>query len=155
MGRRSCSQGLTTSAGIEINGTEIFPSASTFKVAVLYELFRQVDKGRINLKHRIEIEEEHLAPGAGIINFFDAGLQLSIKDLATLMIILSDNTATDIVMDVVGKNVNRLLRDLRLIKTSFPKNTKELLADASDIDLTKVKGKAILELFREKLKKGK
>jgi len=80
---------------------------------------------------------------------------LSIKDLATLMITLSDNTATDIVMDVVGKNVNRLLRDLRLIKTSFPKNTKELLADASDIDLTKVKGKALLELFREKLKKGK
>ncbi len=80
---------------------------------------------------------------------------MSIKDLATLMIILSDNTATDIVMDIVGKeNVNCLLRDLGLIKTSFPKNTKELLADAFGIDLTKVKGKAFLELFREKAEKG-
>lgn len=146
---------LETNSGIEIKGDEVFPSASTFKVAVLYELFREADEKKVNLRRRIAIKEKYLSPGSGIINFLDSGLKLSLRDLAVFMIVLSDNTATDIVMDTVGKeNVDRLLRNLGLVKTSFPKNTKELLGDAFGIDVMAVQGRKLLELCRKKGERG-
>jgi beta-lactamase class A len=75
---------------IMLNPDTIFPTASTFKTVLLYELYRQVDQGKINPSERILIEDRHRVPGSGVIQDFEAGASLTIRDVATLMILISD-----------------------------------------------------------------
>jgi beta-lactamase class A len=84
------------------NAEEVFPIASTIKVAVLVELLDQADKGLVRLHDAIRLTEEDKVPGTGILKELHAGLELSVLDAAALMIVLSDNTATNMVIDQLG-----------------------------------------------------
>jgi beta-lactamase class A len=73
---------------ILINATDIYPTASTMKVPVLYELYRQVDEGKIDLNQRVEYNDTHPVCGSGILQDLGFGLSVTVRDLAVLMTVL-------------------------------------------------------------------
>jgi beta-lactamase class A len=93
---------LTTGEEVLLNADEIFPTASVIKLPVLVELMRQAVDGRLSLDERVELREDDKRGGSGILKVFDAGLRPTLRDAATLMIVLSDNTATNVAIDAVG-----------------------------------------------------
>lgn len=85
-----------------INGKEVFPTASVSKIYTLGELMRQVDAGILSLDTRYALEEKYQCYGSGILNSLRPGMELTLYDYAVLMMSLSDNTATDFIMSLVG-----------------------------------------------------
>jgi beta-lactamase class A len=113
---------------ITVNAGVLYPTASTFKIPILYSLYRMVDRGEIDLDRRIEICDSHRVPGSGVLQHLRTGLQPTIYDLAMLMTIISDNQATDILHQTVG--VERLhadLDELGLSRIRVPLTCRELL----------------------------
>lgn len=91
-----------------------FPTASTIKLSVLYELLKQADEGRIDLKAARELTAGQVVGGSGVVQHLDAP-RLSLRDHAALMIILSDNTSTNLVIDAVDPaKVNARMSSLGL-----------------------------------------
>ncbi len=106
---------------IGLNADALFPTASTFKVPVMVEVYAQARAGRFAITDRITFEERHRTIGSGVIQTLAAGLNPTIRDLAMLMIIISDNTATDILVDLVGaENVTARMRKLGLAGIHVP-----------------------------------
>lgn len=104
-----------------------FP-ASTFKIPILAELYRQVDEGIVDPQQRLELTGELRAPGSGVLKEMGNGLRPTVHNLAMLMIIISDNTATDNLYHLVGRErLNETMRDLGLTKTRLPMSCRELL----------------------------
>jgi beta-lactamase class A len=88
-------------------------AASTIKIAILIALFRAIDAGAVELGTRRELRATDKVPGSGVLRALDEGLALTVHDLAHLMIAISDNTASNMLIDVVGlPAVNAALRDL-------------------------------------------
>ena len=86
---------------------ETFPLASTIKLAILYELFKQADERRVNLDEVRPVDRRHVVGGSGVLIQLSAPA-MPLRDYATLMVVLSDNTATNLLMDAVGmENVTR------------------------------------------------
>jgi beta-lactamase class A len=81
---------------------ERFPLASVFKLGVLIALLDRVAEGREDLGARVTVTEADWAPGSGILRELTPGLSVTVRDLATLMIIVSDNTATDMLCARLG-----------------------------------------------------
>lgn len=121
---------LATGASCTHNPDEIFPTASTFKVFLLAELFRQAKEGRFALTDRHTLTAEDKSYGSGMLRLFDDGASLTLRDLAMLMMKISDNTATDILFRLVGKdNLKRNVIDaLALTKTKCDLDCAHLLA---------------------------
>ena len=93
---------LDLTSGEEIGRLERreFPTASTIKLAVLYELFRQADEGRVTLDAATPLDRTHVVGGSGILRAMGTPA-LSLRDHAVLMMSLSDNTATNVLIDRV------------------------------------------------------
>ena len=109
---------LRTGEKLSIRGDQAFPSASVIKVPILVELFHQVERGPLKLSDPVVMLAADQRPGSGILQFLTAPLQLTLGDAATLMIILSDNTATNLVIDRVGITyVNARMDSLGLKQT--------------------------------------
>ena len=126
---------LETGREIQHNADDVFFTASTLKVPVLVELYRQVDRGAIDLERRVELTDDMRVPGSGILKEMEAGLNPTLHDLAMLMIIISDNTATDILYDLVGgDNLNNAMRELGLHKTRIPMTVRQLLFSVVGLD---------------------
>ena len=106
---------VETGQQVAVNGVGLFPTASTFKVPVMVEIYAQARQGRFKISDRIAFEEVHRVIGSGVIQALGVGLNPTIRDLMMLMIIVSDNTATDILCDLVGPdNVTARMRSLGL-----------------------------------------
>src|SRR2546425_787213 len=107
---------LTTGESFAVNAAMVFPQASSIKITVLMELLRQAQAGKLKLDDRVAIKQVQMVGGSGVLQFFgDASSAISLRDLAVLMIVLSDNTATNILIDQVGMaNVNDTLAHLGL-----------------------------------------
>lgn len=78
------------------------PTASAIKIVVMIEVFAQAEEGKLNLDERIEMVPSDTVLGSGVLRDLMPGLRLSIRDLVTLMVIVSDNTATNMLIDRVG-----------------------------------------------------
>ncbi len=114
----------------DVNGSMLFPTASVFKVPLLIEMYRQIDQGKIDLNEKFLLKEEHKVPGSGILKELGEGLSVSVSDLVTLMMIVSDNTATDILLEKVGKdNVNKMLAEFSFEKTRVVVDCRDILFD--------------------------
>lgn len=102
---------LTSGEEILLNENLLFPTGSSIKIPILIELYRQAAEGRYQLSDQKWIERKDKVAGSGIIQLFnDHSSQLSLADLGILMIALSDNTATNMLIDQVGMtNVNSTL----------------------------------------------
>jgi beta-lactamase class A len=88
----------------------VFPSASVIKVPILAALFEQVEIGRLDWESRIPLTAEACVEGSGVLRELQPGIALTVRDLARLMIIVSDNTASNLLIEAVGiEHVNALL----------------------------------------------
>lgn len=104
---------------IAINADEQMDTMSVIKIPLMVEAFRQIEAGKFSLTDRVTLKDADKRPGSGVIRVLDAGDSLTIKDLITLMIIVSDNAATDLVYEKVGgiEPVNQLMQSYELSKT--------------------------------------
>jgi beta-lactamase class A len=133
---------LETGEEITINGDTYFPMASVFKVPVLVEVMAQIKEGLFTLDDEISIQKTDQHLGSGYLSDLDApGIKLSIRNLINLMMMISDNSATDILLTKVGaRNVNNRLRSYGLEKITVDRTCQHLIMDAIGMDFEKHKG---------------
>ena len=93
---------LTTGENISIDGDRCVPSASTIKLLIMAELMDRVRTGSLSLDQKITITPEMKTGGDGILKELEPGHSFSLKEILTLMIIVSDNQATNILIDLLG-----------------------------------------------------
>jgi beta-lactamase class A len=93
---------LDTGATYEFGGDDRVPTASTIKIAVLIEAYARVAEGKAKWTDELVVTKEKKVGGAGILQEFSDGLRLTVRDAVTLMMVLSDNTATNLVIDVLS-----------------------------------------------------
>lgn len=119
---------LETGETAAINENRFFQAASVFKIPILTALYRDVHLGKVNLQERIRLEEADLVNGSGIFKELIPGIDVTIKNLATMMIIVSDNVGTDKILRIVGKeNVNQYMKEVGLNNTYIRFSCWELL----------------------------
>ena len=105
---------------IFIQPHEQCPAASLIKIPILLEAFRQAEKNHIDLGKKVNISEEERVGGAGVLHQLSSELNPTLRDLLALMIIVSDNTATNRVIEELGiDSVNRLCAQLGLNQTTL------------------------------------
>lgn len=106
---------LESGAEIAIDAQRVVPLCSVLKIPVLVEAFRQMEEGRFTLDDRWELTTTEKNLPSGVLVFFDDGLRPTVRDLLTLMIIISDNTATDMILHRLGEaSVSRAMHELGL-----------------------------------------
>ena len=86
----------------EIAGDHVFPAASTIKLAILVSLVREVEAGRLDLDQQFPVSQQASVGGSGVLGSLRPGLALTLADLAYLMIAISDNTASNVLLDLIG-----------------------------------------------------
>ncbi len=120
---------IESSRQVDVNGDEPFPMASTFKIPILATACRQLAAGELSLDSRLALGDEDKSLGSGILPYFESGLQPTVRDLLTLMIIISDNTATDMMVEALGGAavIEGYMREIGLSEIHFKHNCKELL----------------------------
>lgn len=147
---------LATGETIEHDAGRSMPTASVFKLPVLVEVFRQAEAGALDLDERITWRDEDVVMGSGILRDFSAGLQPTLRDLAMMMIVVSDNSATNLLLDRIGgpARVNATMRDLALPSIVIHRRivfgeitTNASLAEAAPRDLMRL----VAMLAREEL----
>ena len=87
---------------VDIKGDTPYPAASIIKIPVLISMFKSIEAGQFGITDKIPFEEPYRSPGSGSLQYKDAGINLSVDDLARLMITESDNSSTNIIMSMVG-----------------------------------------------------
>ena len=107
---------LETSEEIAINADEAMDTMSVIKLPLMVEAFRQIEAGQFALTDKYTLKAGDRRPGTGVLRSMDDGTTISIKDALTLMTIVSDNTATDIIFGRVGgpDAVNALMKSYGL-----------------------------------------
>ena len=124
---------LETGRRVSLNGSERFPMASTFKVPIAVQLLTRIDNGEVKLDQMIEIKLSDLHPGSGTLTdlFNKGGLALSVRNLMELMLLISDNSATDVMLRTAGgaEAVTARMRALGIDGISVNRSTARLIAD--------------------------
>ena len=102
---------LETGEEIAIHADDQMETMSVIKIPLLVESFRQIEAGKFSLTDRVTLTDAMKRPGTGVIRSMDAGAHLTIKDMLTMMIIVSDNTATEEMYNKAGglDPVNKLM----------------------------------------------
>lgn len=114
---------------INLNSQEIFQSASLIKVPILLSILLANQKGEFDILQQITITSENKVGGSGVLQALSNGLTLSVKDLMTLMIIVSDNTATNLLIDLLGiEAINAAFKELGLKQTRLNRKMMDLAA---------------------------
>lgn len=105
---------------ISINSQEEQNPASCIKVFILIELMKQVYFGRKNLNDKLIYTLSNQVIGSGILRLLTPGLELCVKDVATLMMVISDNVATNMMIDYLGiDNINKTIQEIGCINTKL------------------------------------
>lgn len=109
---------LDTGKDYSLRGGEQVRTASTIKLAIMAETFRQVESGKLKWTDELVLTKDNKKGGSGILFEFSDGTKIDLKTALHLMIVVSDNTATNLVLDKVGAdNVNDFLDTLSLKQT--------------------------------------
>lgn len=139
---------LETGREILINADEPFPMASVFKLPVLVELLAQVREGRLRLEDEVDLVPADLHIGSGVlVDLVAPGIRLSVRNLALLMMILSDNSAADLLLARVGaENVNNRLRALGIKDLSVSRSCQKLILDVYGLDYEAYKNRPAEEI---------
>jgi beta-lactamase class A len=121
---------LTTGQEYLLRADEVLPTASSIKIAILAELYRQAQQGKLKLSDIYTLQSSDLVRGSGITSVLTPGVtRLTLRDVAGLMISVSDNSATNVIIDRVGmENVNALLDSLGLTHTRLRRKMMDLKA---------------------------
>ena len=105
---------------IAIDSDKVFETFSVIKLAIAAELLHQIEAGKLSLSDRIPLAAADERLPSGVLFALDPGLSPTVKDLLTLMIIISDNEATDLLADKVGReNITAYMHSLGLANTAI------------------------------------
>jgi beta-lactamase class A len=142
---------LESGRGLGLNAGSSFPMASTFKLPVLVEVMAQVKEGRFSLDDELAIQKPDQHLGSGLLSSLTApGIKLTVRNLANLMMMISDNSAADILLAKVGaENVNKRLREFGIEGLSVNRSCQELIMDRMGMDYRKFKSSTLEEIEAE------
>ena len=105
---------------VEVGADEEFETASTIKVFLLAALYLQAGRGKANLDAEIPYEASQYVDGSGMLRALGVGARLKVRDTATMMIICSDNIATNMLIDYLGLDtINACIRELGFARTTL------------------------------------
>jgi beta-lactamase class A len=111
---------LKTAEELGLDPDAVFPTASVIKIFIMAALYHEVETGRVDLESKLPLRDEDKTDGTGILRDLTAGLKSSIRDLCRLMIALSDNTATRMLVDHLDKErINSIIRSWGLNATEL------------------------------------
>jgi beta-lactamase class A len=121
---------LTTGDHFFLHADEVFAQASSIKLTVLANLYLQAQQGRLKLTDLYTVQSSDLVPDSDIMNGLTPGVtRVTLRDLATMMVAVSDNSATNVLIDRVGiENVNAMLDSLGLTHTRLHRKMMDLQA---------------------------
>lgn len=142
---------------LQINGSQPIPAASTIKIPLLVAFFQDVDAGKISLNEKLTMTKEVKVGEAGTMQYQAVGTQFTALETATNMIVISDNTATNMILerlggkDVVNQRfkewglentvINNILPDLEATNITTPKDLALVLALVNDGQLVSLKNR--------------
>jgi beta-lactamase class A len=145
---------LESGQGLDFNAESSFPMASTFKLPLLVEIMAQVKEGKFSLDDEVSVQkiDQHL--GSGMLSSLMApGIKLSVRNLVNLMMMISDNSATDMLLaKVSAENVNKRLKQYGVEGISVNRSCQELIMDWMGVDYQKFKGYTLEQLEAESRK---
>lgn len=161
---------LDTGAYLDLAGTETFPAASMIKVPVLVAFLQDVDAGKIRLDEQLVMRPDLVAAGSGEMQYKPAGSKFSALETATKMIVISDNTATNLLIERLGGAtalnqrfqswgltttvIRNLLADLEGTNTTSPEDLTKLMTLVSQGDLLSLQSHdRLLEIMRQTVTK--
>lgn len=128
---------LNTGKTVGWHEHEVMPSASLIKVPILAELFRRVEEESLSLDDTVTVRLEDQVPGSGVLKDLTPNTRYALRDVATLMITVSDNTATNLLIDYLGvPAVNTLIRRLGLLHTVLERRLERLPVERSQVNRT-------------------
>jgi beta-lactamase class A len=117
---RLFAKNLDTGTTYELGADDRVPTASTIKMAIMVEAFARVAEGKAKWTDELVLTKGKKVGGSGILNEFADGLHLTFRDAVTLMMIMSDNTATNLVIDMLGADaVNARMDSLGFKETKL------------------------------------
>ena len=121
---------LTTGDHYFLHEDEVFAQASSIKITVLANLYLQAQQGKLKLTDLYTVQSSDLVPDSDIMNGLTPGVtRVTLRDLATMMVAVSDNSATNVLIDRVGmQNVNAMLDSLGLTHTRLRRKMMDLEA---------------------------
>jgi beta-lactamase class A len=151
---------LDTGAYVDINSNASFPAASTIKIPILIAFFQDVDAGKIRLDEMLTLQKEMIAEGSGSLRTQAVGSQYTALDIATKMITISDNTATNMLITRLGGQevlnerfrswglattmIRNPLPDLKGTNTTSPKELVDLIAKVNQGNLVSMRSRDLM-----------
>ncbi len=121
-----------SATSVSIRTVEVFPAASLAKLPIAVELMRRADLGQFDLRERFDVAAEPRVGGGGVLDFLDTETRLTLAELCTLMLIVSDNTASNFILDLVGMGeVNETASRIKLEHTKLARHFMDVSARAS------------------------
>lgn len=118
---------LRNNKTILYNQDRLFPSASLVKIAIMVACFQAELEGKISFNDYFRLKSKYKARGSGILRYFPSGKKVSIRELVELMITKSDNTATNILTEILGFDyLNNYFRQIGLKNTNFSRNVMDI-----------------------------
>ncbi|WP_042342055.1 serine hydrolase [Calothrix sp. PCC 7507] len=157
---------LDTGSYVDINGAASFPAASTIKIPILVAFFQDVDAGKIRLDEMLTMQQEAIAGGSGNMQFKPVGTQYTALEVATKMITISDNTATNMLISKLGgmealnqrfrswglttTAIRNQLPDLQGTNTTSPRELAQLMAIVNQGTLVNMRSRdRLLDIMRQ------
>lgn len=147
---------LKTGETASVAPDELVQTASVIKLGILLDAAEQIRAGKASLDEKLVLTKENQVPGSGVLNVFDTPLTLTLKDVLTLMVVVSDNTATNVAIDRLGlAHIDETLReaglkDTYLYKKVFKPATGPMPADQPKFGLGKTTARE-MEAVMERL----
>jgi beta-lactamase class A len=148
-------ENLKTGQTVGVNPDQVVQTASVIKLTILYEAMEQVREGKTRFDDKLVLKKTDQVPGSGVLLFFDTPLTITLKDALTMMIIMSDNTATNLVIDHVGLSnidarIQKLgLKDTYLYKKVFQPAEGPMPADQKIYGLGKTTPREMAEVMKK------
>lgn len=135
---------LTTGKQVfSVNPDYVFPQASAIKIPILMEIFKQVHQDKFKFSDTLRIDSEVIVGGTGILKNLEGPLTMSVRNLSVLMIGLSDNSATNILIDLVGTSaINNSLQKLGAKQTRLRRKMMAIEASAKEHENTSTPAEA-------------
>ena len=144
---------LNTGRTVGLDADAVVQTASVIKLAILFEAMEQVHAGKVNWDDKITLMPGDAVSGSGLLLFLGTPLTLSLKDVLTLMIVMSDNTATNLAIDKIGLDAVNVriawmgLKDTHLYKKIGKPATEPMPADQPKFGLGKTTPREMAEVM--------
>lgn len=140
---------INEGTSFSLNGDESFYAASVIKVPIMAAVFAAAEEGGIRLGDCLPLRRDDIVGGSGVLQFMSPGIELPIYDLLTLMIIQSDNTATNMLIDLIGmEKIQAVMNELGMERSEIHHklmivqanrvNSNEITASDVNVLLTRI-----------------